>query len=275
MALPLVTLSQGELVALYFAEKVLAQYRGTPFEADLASAFRKIQDLLPGEVRVSPAQPRRLPEPRPRPAPHARRAGLPGRARRPAPAPDAPRPLPQPQQQPHRAAHASTPTTSSTTAATGTSPAGTRRASRSASSPSTASAARRSRPRATRSRPPSASTTTWPTPSGSRRARSRSPWPSASPRGRPAGSASAAGTRRPACRSSLDGGLVLHLQRRRDERDPALGPAVRRRSRGARARSRCGRRSPGSWRRPWARTGRGGPTARGGSRIPASGPDLA
>jgi predicted DNA-binding transcriptional regulator YafY len=55
VALPLVTLSEGELVALYFAEKVLAQYRGTPFEADLASAFRKIQDLLPGEVRVSPA----------------------------------------------------------------------------------------------------------------------------------------------------------------------------------------------------------------------------
>jgi proteasome accessory factor B len=55
VALPSVTLSEGELVALYFAERVLAQYRGTPFEADLASAFRKIQDLLPGEVRVSPA----------------------------------------------------------------------------------------------------------------------------------------------------------------------------------------------------------------------------
>jgi predicted DNA-binding transcriptional regulator YafY len=55
VALPLVPLSEGELVALYFAEKVLAQYRGTPFEADLRSAFRKIQELLPGEVRVSPA----------------------------------------------------------------------------------------------------------------------------------------------------------------------------------------------------------------------------
>ncbi len=49
-------LSQGELVALYFAEKVLAQYRGTPFERDLESAFRKIQELLPQEVRVSPAK---------------------------------------------------------------------------------------------------------------------------------------------------------------------------------------------------------------------------
>jgi predicted DNA-binding transcriptional regulator YafY len=51
---PAVTLSQGELIALYFAEKVVRQYRGTPFEADLVAAFRKVQDLLPEEVRVSP-----------------------------------------------------------------------------------------------------------------------------------------------------------------------------------------------------------------------------
>jgi predicted DNA-binding transcriptional regulator YafY len=56
VSLPLVTMSEGELVALYFAEKVLAQYRGTPFEADLASAFRKIRDFLPREVRVSPSR---------------------------------------------------------------------------------------------------------------------------------------------------------------------------------------------------------------------------
>ncbi len=53
--LPSVTLSQGELIALYFAEKVLAQYRNTPFEHDLTNAFKKIQDLLPEEVRVSPS----------------------------------------------------------------------------------------------------------------------------------------------------------------------------------------------------------------------------
>jgi predicted DNA-binding transcriptional regulator YafY len=53
-ALPLVSLSHGELVAIYFAEKVLRQYRGTPFEPDLASAFGKIQELLPEEVKVSP-----------------------------------------------------------------------------------------------------------------------------------------------------------------------------------------------------------------------------
>jgi predicted DNA-binding transcriptional regulator YafY len=53
-SLPLVSLSQGELMAIFFAEKVLRQYRGTPFEADLASAFQKMQELLPEEVRASP-----------------------------------------------------------------------------------------------------------------------------------------------------------------------------------------------------------------------------
>jgi predicted DNA-binding transcriptional regulator YafY len=53
--LPPVTLSQGELISLYFAEKVLAQYRNTPFERDLTSAFKKIQELLPEEVHVSPS----------------------------------------------------------------------------------------------------------------------------------------------------------------------------------------------------------------------------
>lgn len=49
-----VTISRGEVVALFFAERVLRQYRGTPFEADLASALRKIQELMPEEVSVSP-----------------------------------------------------------------------------------------------------------------------------------------------------------------------------------------------------------------------------
>ena len=48
-----VTLSRSEAVAMVFAERVLAQYRGTPFEPDLRSAFRKIQDLLPEHVSVS------------------------------------------------------------------------------------------------------------------------------------------------------------------------------------------------------------------------------
>ncbi len=53
-SLPPVLLSQGEVVALFFAEKVLAQYRGTPYEADLAASFRKIQNLLPQEIQVLP-----------------------------------------------------------------------------------------------------------------------------------------------------------------------------------------------------------------------------
>jgi predicted DNA-binding transcriptional regulator YafY len=53
---PPVALSHGELLAIYFAEKVLRQYRGTPFETDLASAFRKILELLPAEVKVSPSE---------------------------------------------------------------------------------------------------------------------------------------------------------------------------------------------------------------------------
>jgi predicted DNA-binding transcriptional regulator YafY len=52
-SLPALTLSQGELLALFFAEKVLRQYRGTPYEADLTAAFRKMEELLPEQVRVS------------------------------------------------------------------------------------------------------------------------------------------------------------------------------------------------------------------------------
>jgi predicted DNA-binding transcriptional regulator YafY len=53
--LPHVALTHGELLAIYFAEKVVRQYRGTPFEADLAGAFRKILELLPEQVKVSPS----------------------------------------------------------------------------------------------------------------------------------------------------------------------------------------------------------------------------
>lgn len=49
-----VTLSRGEVVALFFAEKVLHQYRGTPFETDLETALRKICDMMPEDVSVSP-----------------------------------------------------------------------------------------------------------------------------------------------------------------------------------------------------------------------------
>jgi predicted DNA-binding transcriptional regulator YafY len=50
--LPLLTLTEGELVALFLAERVLQQYRGTPYAADLARAFRKITAGLSGRVTV-------------------------------------------------------------------------------------------------------------------------------------------------------------------------------------------------------------------------------
>jgi len=39
---------------MFFAEKVARQYRGTPFEADLASAVQKIHELMSEQVSVSP-----------------------------------------------------------------------------------------------------------------------------------------------------------------------------------------------------------------------------
>src|SRR5712692_1654668 len=39
-ALPLLRLSEGELVALFLAERVMQQYRDTPYAKDLSTAFR-------------------------------------------------------------------------------------------------------------------------------------------------------------------------------------------------------------------------------------------
>ncbi len=49
-AFPLLQVSEGEILALFVAQKVLAQYRGTPFEQTLASAFRKLTGALKEEV---------------------------------------------------------------------------------------------------------------------------------------------------------------------------------------------------------------------------------
>lgn len=43
---PTVQVSEGELVALFVAEKAMAQYRGTPFEAPLHAAFEKLTSGL-------------------------------------------------------------------------------------------------------------------------------------------------------------------------------------------------------------------------------------
>ena len=50
--LPFFQLTEGELVAVLLAERVLRQYRGTPFEADLRRAFAKVTELLPDAVSV-------------------------------------------------------------------------------------------------------------------------------------------------------------------------------------------------------------------------------
>ena len=50
--LPLLKLTEGELTALFLAERVLQQYRGTPYAADLARAFRKITAGLSDRVTV-------------------------------------------------------------------------------------------------------------------------------------------------------------------------------------------------------------------------------
>lgn len=52
-SLPTVTVSEGELVALLVAQKALEQYRGTPFERPIASAFEKLAASLPAEQGVS------------------------------------------------------------------------------------------------------------------------------------------------------------------------------------------------------------------------------
>jgi predicted DNA-binding transcriptional regulator YafY len=50
--LPLMNLSEGELVALFLAERALQQYRGTPYAADLARAFGKLTAGLSDRVTV-------------------------------------------------------------------------------------------------------------------------------------------------------------------------------------------------------------------------------
>jgi predicted DNA-binding transcriptional regulator YafY len=51
-ALPLLRLTEGELVALFLAERLLQQYQGTPYAAALAAVFRKLTAALPDEVTV-------------------------------------------------------------------------------------------------------------------------------------------------------------------------------------------------------------------------------
>src|SRR5437868_13268274 len=50
---PSIEVSEGEITALFVAQKALAQYKGTPFEQPLRTAFRKITDGLTDRVSFS------------------------------------------------------------------------------------------------------------------------------------------------------------------------------------------------------------------------------
>ena len=54
--LPPFTLTEGELVALFLAERTFRQYRGTPYENDIARLFRKLVTLLPDEITIDVAR---------------------------------------------------------------------------------------------------------------------------------------------------------------------------------------------------------------------------
>jgi predicted DNA-binding transcriptional regulator YafY len=52
-ALPLVRLTEGELIALFLAERLLDEYRGTPYVADLAAASGKLDGTVVLTLRVN------------------------------------------------------------------------------------------------------------------------------------------------------------------------------------------------------------------------------
>lgn len=51
-ALPVLRLSEGELIALFLAERLMQQYRGTSYAKDIATAFQKLTAGLPDEVTI-------------------------------------------------------------------------------------------------------------------------------------------------------------------------------------------------------------------------------
>ena len=52
--LPAIQIRERDLFALYLADKLLAQYEGTPIYDSLKSVFTKIEDSLPDKVSFSP-----------------------------------------------------------------------------------------------------------------------------------------------------------------------------------------------------------------------------
>ena len=51
--LPAFELTEGELISVFLAERLLRQYRGTSFETDLSTAFERITRMLPQEITVN------------------------------------------------------------------------------------------------------------------------------------------------------------------------------------------------------------------------------
>ncbi len=52
---PTIPATEGEVLALFVAQKALEQYRGTPFEQPLAHAFAKLSQVLQDAISVDPA----------------------------------------------------------------------------------------------------------------------------------------------------------------------------------------------------------------------------
>jgi predicted DNA-binding transcriptional regulator YafY len=50
--LPLVQMTEGELLGLYLSERMLRQLQGMPFEPDLRQAIAKLADMLPDNVTL-------------------------------------------------------------------------------------------------------------------------------------------------------------------------------------------------------------------------------
>jgi hypothetical protein len=50
--LPFPQLTQGEMLSLYLSERMMRQFRGTPFERDLRQTISKLSELLPDGVSV-------------------------------------------------------------------------------------------------------------------------------------------------------------------------------------------------------------------------------
>lgn len=52
-SLPFMRMTEGELIAFFLAERLMEQYRDSPFAKDLATAFQKLTAALPDEVSIS------------------------------------------------------------------------------------------------------------------------------------------------------------------------------------------------------------------------------